>query len=326
MLDRWCDTEVTPRPQGNAPLIRSCDDVIIGVAREDDARRVRAVLGKRLGRFGLALHPDKTRLLPFGRPPQTQQRGKSPATFACVGCTFYWRRPRKGHWRMGCKTRRASLRRAKTSLDDWCRRHRHLSMEEQHAARNRRGRGHCNSCGVSGNSPSLRRLVEATKRAWYKWLRRRSQGTRLNWERLTERLRWWPLPRPRITVRIWDGSPRATSAEEPEGGNLLVRIWRGAELGNHSAYSTMLRHAPEGLSRTAISDNLGRNRKAGAIGAALERLLRRHLARMGSVKTEDAKRPTEVWYATHEKLHSATKLTNLTNLIQELPLAGEPCA
>ena len=88
----------------------------------------------------------------------------------------------------------------------------------------------------------------------------------------------------------------------------------------------MLRHAPEGLSRTAISDNLGRNRKAGAIGAALERLLRRHLARMGSVKTEDAKRPTEVWYATHEKLHSATKLTNLTNLIQELPLAGEPCA
>jgi RNA-directed DNA polymerase len=205
VLDRWFETEVTPRLQGKATLIRYCDDFIIGFEREDDARRVMAVLGKRLGRFGLALHPDKTRLLPFGRPPQTQQSGKSPATFDFVGFTFYWRRTRKGHWRMWCKTRRASLRRAKTSIYDWCRRHRHLSIEDQHAALNRRVRGHFNYFGVSGNYPSLMRLVEATKRAWYKWLRRRSQRTRLNWERFTEMLRWWPLPRPRITVRIWDG-------------------------------------------------------------------------------------------------------------------------
>jgi hypothetical protein len=205
VLDRWFETEVTPRLQGKATLIRYCDDFIIGFAREDDARRVMAVLGKRLERFGLALHPDKTRLLPFGRPPKTQQSGKSPATFDFVGFTFYWRRTRKGHWRMGCKTRRASLRRAKTSIYDWCRRHRHLSIEDQHAALHRRVRGHCNYFGVSGNYPSLMRLVEATKRAWYKWLRRRSQRTRLNWERFTEMLRWWPLPRPRITVRIWDG-------------------------------------------------------------------------------------------------------------------------
>jgi hypothetical protein len=131
---------------------------------------------------------------------------------------------------MGCKTRRASLRRAKTSIDAWCRRHRHLAIEEQHAALSRRLRGHCNSCGVSGNSGSVQRRVEATKRAWYKWLCRRSQRTRLHWERCTDMRRWWPLPRPRITVRLWAGSPRATSTEEPDGGNLLVRIWRGAGL------------------------------------------------------------------------------------------------
>ena len=205
VLDLWFETEVTPRLQGKATLIRYCDDFVIGFEREDDARRVMAVLGKRLGRFGLALHPDKTRLLPFRRPPRTQQRGKGPATFDFVGFTFYWRRTRTGHWRMWCKTRRASLRRAKTSIDDWCRRHRHLPIEEQHAALNRRVRGHFNYFGVSGNYPSLRRLVEATKRAWYKWLRRRSQRTRLNWERFTDMRRWWPLPRPRITVRIWDG-------------------------------------------------------------------------------------------------------------------------
>lgn len=205
VLDLWFETEVKPRLQGKATLIRYCDDFIIGFEREDDARRVVAVLDKRMGRFGLALHPDKTRLLPFRRPPKSQQRGKGPATFDFLGFTFYWARTRKGHWRMACKTRRASLRRAKTSIYDWCRRHRHLSIKDQHAALHRRLRGHFNYFGVSGNYNSMMRLVEATKRSWYKWLRRRSQRRRLNWERFNDMLRWWPLPRPRITVRIWDG-------------------------------------------------------------------------------------------------------------------------
>ena len=203
VLDRWFETEVKPRLQGKATLIRYCDDFLIGFEREDDARRVIAVLGKRLGRFGLALHPDKTRLLPFGRPPQAQQSGKGPATFDFVGFTCYWVRSRTGHGRMGCKTRRASLRRAQTSIDDWCRRHRHLSIEAQHAALRIRLRGHCNSFGVSGNFRRLLRLVEATKRAWYTWLCRRSQRKRLNWERFSDLLRPFPLPRPRIMVQIW---------------------------------------------------------------------------------------------------------------------------
>ena len=204
-LDRWFTTEVKPRLRGKTTLIRSCDDFIIGFEREEEARRVRVVLEKRLGRFGLTLHPAKTRLLPCWRPPTTQQRGQGPATFAFVGFTLYWTRTRNGHWRMGCKTRRASLRRAKQALYDWCRRHRHQPVEAQHAALGRRLRGHCNYFGVHGNFQSLLRLVEATKRAWYKWLCRRSQRTRLTWERLTDFLRQRPLPRPRITVRIWSG-------------------------------------------------------------------------------------------------------------------------
>jgi hypothetical protein len=134
VLDRWFATEVKPRLRGKTTLLRYCDDFIIGFEREEDARRVRVVLEKRLERFGLTLHPDKTRLLPFWRPPTTQQRGRGPATFDFVGFTFYWRRTRTEHWRMGCKTRRASLRRAKQALYDWCRRHRHQSVEAQHAA------------------------------------------------------------------------------------------------------------------------------------------------------------------------------------------------
>jgi RNA-directed DNA polymerase len=205
VLDRWFATEVKPRLRGKTTLLRYCDDFIIGFEREDDARRVRVVLEKRLGRFGLTLHPDKTRLVPFWRPPMTQQRGQGPATFDFLGFTFYWRRTRIGHWRMGCKTRRASLRRAKQAIYDWCRRHRHQPVEAQHAALSRRLRGHFNYFGVNGNFQSLLQLVGATKRAWYKWLCRRSQRKRLTWERFTDFLRQRPLPRPRITVRIWSG-------------------------------------------------------------------------------------------------------------------------
>ena len=205
VLDRWFATEVKPRLRGKTTLLRYCDDFIIGFEREEDARRVRVVLKKRLERFGLTLHPDKTRLLPFWRPPTTQQSGQGPATFDFVGFTFYWRRTRTGHWRMGCKTRRASLRRAKQAIYDWCRRHRHQPVEAQHAALGRRLRGHFNYFGVNGNFQSLLRLVGATKRAWYKWLCRRSQRRRLTWERFTDFLRQRPVPRPRIMVRIWNG-------------------------------------------------------------------------------------------------------------------------
>jgi group II intron reverse transcriptase/maturase len=203
VLDLWFETEVRPRLRGRATLIRYADDFVIGFEHEEDARRVRAVLGKRLGRFGLTLHPNKTRLLPFRRPPAGQKSGKGSASFDFLGFTLYWARSRSGRWGMACKTRRASLRRAIQSVTDWCRRHRHHPVQVQHAALTRRLRGHFNYFGVSGNFRSLLLLVEAARRAWYKWLCRRSQRTRLTWERFADLLDQRPLPRPRITVRIW---------------------------------------------------------------------------------------------------------------------------
>jgi group II intron reverse transcriptase/maturase len=203
VLDLWFETEVKPRLRGRATLIRYCDDFVIGFEHEDDARRVGAVLGQRLGRFGLTLHPDKTRLLPFRRPPARQTSGKGPASFDFLGFTLYWARSRRGRWWITCKTRRASLRRAIGSVTEWCRRYRHQPVQVQHAALMRRLRGHFNYFGVSGNFRSLLLLVEATKRAWYKWLCRRSQRTRLTWDRFADLLEQLPLPRPRITVRIW---------------------------------------------------------------------------------------------------------------------------
>jgi len=84
-----------------------------------------------------------------------------------------------------------------------CRRHRHLSVKDQHAALTRRVQGHFNYFGVSGNFRSLLLIIEEAKQSWHKWLRRRSQRTCLMWERFTDLLRDVPLPRPRIAVQIW---------------------------------------------------------------------------------------------------------------------------
>ena len=203
VLDLWFEREVTPRLRGEAHLVRYADDFVMTFERQDDAERVMGVLGKRLGRFGLTLHPDKTRLLPFRRPPAAQIGGKGPATFDFLGFTLFYQRARRGRWGMTCKTRQARLRRSVKAIADWCRCHRHLPVKVQHAALTRRIQGHFNYFGVSGNFRSLLLFVEGVKRAWYKWLRRRSQQAHLNWERFGELLSRFPLPRPRIIVRIW---------------------------------------------------------------------------------------------------------------------------
>ena len=137
------------------------------------------------------------------RPPIRQQGGKGPATFDFLGFTLYWRRARSGRWGMWCKTRSSRLQRAINVAADWCRRHRHEPVAVQHAALTRRIRGHFNYFGVSGNYRSLVSLVEATERNWFKWLCRRSNRSRLTWPRFAAILQRFPLPTPRIRVRIW---------------------------------------------------------------------------------------------------------------------------
>jgi RNA-directed DNA polymerase len=203
VLDRWFEREVQPRLRGRACLIRYADDFVIGFEQREDAERVREVLGKRLQRYGLTLHPGKTRLLPFLRPRPEQEGGKGPATFDFLGFTLYWRRTRWGRWRLGCKTRSARLRRAINAVYDWCRCQRHQPLVVQHAALVSRLQGHFNYFGVNGNLRCLKVLLYRAKRAWYKWLRRRSQRVRLTWEGFAQLLRGYPLPWPRIVVTIW---------------------------------------------------------------------------------------------------------------------------
>jgi len=207
VLDLWFEEEVRPRLRGKAHLVRYADDFVIGFERQDDARRVMGVLGLRMKKYGLTLHPEKTRLLPFGRPKFGQQEGKGPATFDFLGFTLYWCRGRRGSWRLTLKTRTARLRRAVQAASDFCWRHRHESIAEQHAGLCRRIQGHFNYFGVNGNIRALQMLVKKTEQAWHKWLNRRSQRSRLNWKRFADLLKDFPLPRPVIRVRTWGVTP-----------------------------------------------------------------------------------------------------------------------
>ena len=202
-LDRWFAEEVKPHLRGQGVLVRYADDGCFGFERQDDAQRVMAVLGKRLERFGLKLHPEKTRLLDFRRPARSQGEGKGPTTFDFLGFCWYWRRTRSGSWTVACKTRRARLARAIRAVYEWCRDHRHLPVPQQHAALKRRVQGHFNYFGVSGNAQSLKRFRWHVQRSWFKWLNRRSQRARLTWERYEDLLRDFPLPTARIVVSIW---------------------------------------------------------------------------------------------------------------------------
>ncbi|MBM2843935.1 MAG: RNA-directed polymerase [Anaerolineales bacterium] len=208
VLDLWFEHDIKPRLKGHARLIRYADDFVIGFARQDDAVRVLDVLHKRMAKYGLTLHPDKTRLIAFAKPHAGQNDGSGPGTFDFLGFTMYWCKTRRGGWRLGMKTRKARIQRALVALGDWCRRHRHQPLKEQHAALSRRIRGHFQYFGVNGNARSLQQVRFRVERTWLKWLQRRSQrGHRLTWERFRAYLKAHPLPPPRISVQIWAKAP-----------------------------------------------------------------------------------------------------------------------
>jgi hypothetical protein len=152
------------------------------------------VLPQRFARFGLALHPDKTRLVPYRRPRE-DDKGGGPGGFDFLGITHHWGRSRRGVWIPKRKTARDRLTRAVRRIDEWCRRHLHLPVKEQAAALTTKLVGHYWAYGITGNSVSLKRFRKAVRWIWHKWLARRSQRG-MTWSRFEEVERAHPLPSP----------------------------------------------------------------------------------------------------------------------------------
>lgn len=207
VLDVWFTQEVQPRLKGRAFLVRYADDAVLVFSNEEDARRVWEVLPKRFGRYGLTLHPDKTRLVRFQRPPRHgNPKGSSgalgPGTVDLLGFTHGWGRSLKGNWVVKRKTAKDRLTRALTRVADWCRTHRHEPIREQWRTLTQKLRGHFGYYGIIGNSWALQRFSDEVRSTWKRWLGRRSQRGHLNWGQMARVLERYPLPKPALSTRV----------------------------------------------------------------------------------------------------------------------------
>ena len=202
VLDTWFEAVVKPRLQGAAFLIRFADDFVVAFQLESDARRVQEVLPKRFGKYGLSLHPDKTRLVRFEQPggkaePEGTQP-KEPRSFDSLGFTHFWERSRRGTWMVKRKTAADRITRFLRQLSQWCQDNRHAPIGWQQTQLLSKLRGHGGYYGITGNSKSLGSIHHWVVRIWRKWLSRRTRDSNLTWERFNLLLKRYPLPNLRI--------------------------------------------------------------------------------------------------------------------------------
>jgi RNA-directed DNA polymerase len=202
VLDQWFESEVRPRLRGNATLVRYADDFVMTFETHQDAKRVLEVLGKRLGRFGLTLHPDKTRFIDF-RPQRrdgTHPDCKDPP-FDFLGFTHTWGKSRNGKNVVRQLTAKSRFARALLAIKDWCRKNRHRPMGDQRIWLSAVLGGHYAYYGITGNFRRLQQYRQEATKTWRKWLERRTRAKRLTWARFNAFLARHPLPRARIVHR-----------------------------------------------------------------------------------------------------------------------------
>lgn len=206
VLDVWFEDDIKPALAGRATLVRYADDAVIVIEKEADARRIMNVLPKRFGKYGLALHPEKTRLVRFKRPQYgspgkgIDDDGERPGTFAFLGFTHLWGRTRSGGRAVMRVTEGKRMRRTLKAIAAWCKGNRHSPVSEQHGQLCQKLRGHDGYYGVPGNLSSLSTLRIRVSELWQKWLNRRSEVRAMPWARFRQLLQHYPLPPPRLSA------------------------------------------------------------------------------------------------------------------------------
>ncbi len=173
-------------------------DFVLCFQYRHDAEAVRKMLINRFAEFGLRLHPEKTRLLSFGRfeRERSQKENRRLNTFDFLGFTFFCTEDRKGRFSVKSKTAAKRLRRGLLAVARWCQTHRHRPVKEQAHHLAAVLRGHYNYYGLRTNILCLQQFHSGTIRLWRKWLSRRSQRARLSWKKFRRILKTFPLPQP----------------------------------------------------------------------------------------------------------------------------------
>jgi RNA-directed DNA polymerase len=194
-LDMWFQKVVIPHCRGQAYLIRFADDFVCAFEYEEDAQRFYEVLGKRLGKFGLELSAEKTRIIPFSA------KALGISSFDFLGFEFRWGKDRKGKPHVDKRTARKSLRKSQKRLSQWCKENRHRKIPELFKALNAKLSGYYNYFGVYGNLSSLNTFYLYAVRALWKFLNRRSQRKSYNWVGFNQLMERFGIAKPRIVSR-----------------------------------------------------------------------------------------------------------------------------
>jgi RNA-directed DNA polymerase len=218
VLDQWYMEEIRPQLKGRVFLIRYADDFVIGCEYESEARWLMERVRERFASLGLTIHPTKSHVIDFRSPsriptadegpstpdPSSRRGGrrKGNGTFDFLGFTRYWAQSRRGFWVIKRRTMRKRQRRACLSIWEWCRRHRHLSLQEQYRRLSSKLRGHYQYYGIRCNVDRMRAVWHHAERAWRYWLSRRSHRSSIPWEKYVLYLEEHPLPAPKIVHSI----------------------------------------------------------------------------------------------------------------------------
>jgi group II intron reverse transcriptase/maturase len=199
VFDLWAQWWRRRHARGNVILVRFADDFVAGFEYQEDAQRFLADLRERFAKFGLELHPDKTRLIEFGRHAARVRAARGvgkPDTFDFLGFTHICGKTKTGRFWLKRKTISKRMRAKLAEVKDHLQRCRHLPIPEQGRWLGSVVRGHVAYYAVPGNTDTVAAFRTQVTRHWYKALRRRSQRTRLTWTRMNRlATRWLPPAR-----------------------------------------------------------------------------------------------------------------------------------
>jgi group II intron reverse transcriptase/maturase len=202
VLDLWINDWRKRQAKGEVTIVRYADDFVLGFREESDARRCLADLKGRFAKFGLELHPEKTRLIEFGRYAEERRAKRDagpPETFDFLGFTHICAQGPDGRFRLVRRTSRKKRLAKQATLADEIERRKHHRVVEQHKWLSSVLRGHFNYYGVPGNYSALRSFHRRIRCTWHRALQRRSQRARWTDSKRDAFDARFPLPRPRIT-------------------------------------------------------------------------------------------------------------------------------
>jgi group II intron reverse transcriptase/maturase len=195
-LDQWFQKVVKRHCQGEACLIRYADDFVCAFEYEKDAERFHRVLGKRLGKFGLEVAPEKTKVIHFSK-----ERKPGQDRFDFLGFEFRWCRDLSGKPHVKKRTSRKKLRASLKNANQWCKENKHRRLADLFRRLNAKLRGYYNYYGVHGNYDSLKEFFE--QMLWFlkRQLNQRSQRKSYNWHGFNQLISYFQIERPRIVGR-----------------------------------------------------------------------------------------------------------------------------